>query len=169
MISFLCFDPFFYLAPAGADGPYANGVVAADAALCSELGRDILKKNGSAVDTAIATLFCIGIINMHSAGVGGGGFMTVYIKKSNEAKIFDYRERAPGMANRTMYINSNLSSKYGKKIKLLSSLQFAFSNKSICNCWNAKQPKAQGRNVLESTCTNETLLIECGLKTETIK
>lgn len=100
-------------APAGADGPYTNGVVAADAALCSELGRDILKRNGSAVDTAIATLFCIGIINMHSAGVGGGGFMTVYIKKLNKAEIFDYRESAPGMANRTMYINSTLSSKYG--------------------------------------------------------
>lgn len=144
-------------------------MVAADAALCSELGRDILKRNGSAVDTAIATLFCIGIINMHSAGVGGGGFMTVYIKKSNKAQIFDYRERAPGMANRTMYINSTLSSKYGKKIKLLTSLQFAFSNKSICNRWKAKQPRGQGRIFLESTCTNKTLLIECGLKTETIK
>lgn len=144
-------------------------MVAADAALCSELGRDILKRDGSAVDTAIATLFCIGIINMHSAGVGGGGFMTVYIKKLNKAEIFDYRERAPGMANRTMYINSTLSSKYGKKIKLLTSLQFAFSNKSICNCWNTKQPRAQGRIFLESTCTNKTLLIECGLKTETIR
>lgn len=106
---------------------------------------------------------------MHSAGVGGGGFMTVYIKKSNKAQIFDYRERAPGMANRTMYINSTLSSKYGKKIKLLTSLQFAFSNKSICNRWKAKQPRGQGRIFLESTCTNKTLLIECGLKTETIK
>ncbi|XP_068708746.1 glutathione hydrolase 1 proenzyme-like [Montipora foliosa] len=100
-------------APAGPDGPYASGVVAADAGRCSELGRDILKKNGSAVDCAIATLFCIGIINMHSAGVGGGGFMTVYIRSLKKVQIFDHREVAPRLANSTMYINSSLSSRYG--------------------------------------------------------
>ena len=102
------------LAPAGADGPYDNGVVAADASLCSEVGRDILKKKGSAVDSAIATSFCIGVINMHSAGIGGGGFMTVYNKSTNTAEVFDYREKAPGKANSTMYVNSSLSSKIGK-------------------------------------------------------
>ncbi|CAH3021300.1 unnamed protein product [Porites evermanni] len=99
--------------PAGADGPYDHGVVAADASLCSEVGRDILKKNGSAVDSAIATLFCIGVINMHSAGIGGGGFMTIYNRSTNKAEVIDYREEAPGRANATMYINSTLNSKYG--------------------------------------------------------
>lgn len=99
--------------PAGADGPYDHGVVAADASLCSEVGRDILKKNGSAVDSAIATSFCIGVINMHSAGIGGGGFMTIYNRSTNKAEVIDYREEAPGKANSTMYINSTLNSKYG--------------------------------------------------------
>ena len=102
------------LVPAGADGPYDHGVVAADASLCSEVGRDILKKNGSAVDSAIATSFCIGVINMHSAGIGGGGFMTIYNRSTNKAEVIDYREEAPGKANSTMYINSTLNSKYGK-------------------------------------------------------
>ncbi|XP_077865030.1 uncharacterized protein LOC102802318 [Saccoglossus kowalevskii] len=38
----------------------------------------ILKRNGSAVDTTIATLVCIGVINCHSAGIGGGHFMVVH-------------------------------------------------------------------------------------------
>lgn len=100
-------------APPGADGPYRHGVVAADAAPCSEVGRDILKKNGSAVDSAIAALFCIGIINMHSAGIGGGGFMTVYSRNQSKAVVFDFREEAPGRANSTMYIKSSLSSTHG--------------------------------------------------------
>lgn len=100
-------------APAGADGPYTHGVVAADAAPCSVVGRDILKKNGSAVDSAIAALFCIGIINMHSAGIGGGGFMTVYNRSLGLAKVYDFREVAPGNASANMYVNSSLSSKLG--------------------------------------------------------
>ena len=78
------------------------------------MGRDILKKKGSAVDSAIAALFCVGVINMHSSGIGGGGFMTVYNRSTNKVEVFDYREVAPGKANSTMYVNSGLSSKYGK-------------------------------------------------------
>lgn len=100
-------------APPGADGPYTHGVVAADAAPCSVVGRDILKRNGSAVDSAIAALFCIGIINMHSTGIGGGGFMTVYNRSLGMATVYDFREVAPGKASPRMYLNSNLSSKIG--------------------------------------------------------
>lgn len=100
-------------APPGADGPYSRGVVVADAPSCSEVGRDILKKNGSAVDSAVATLFCIGVINMHSAGIGGGGFMVIYNKTRKDVKVYDYREEAPGKANRTMYVNSSLDSRLG--------------------------------------------------------
>ena len=105
------------VAPPGADGPYSHGVVAADAPTCSEVGRDILKKNGSAVDSAVATLFCIGVINMHSAGIGGGGFMVIYSKAKKEVRVYDYREQAPGNANETMYVNSSLSSRIGKVFK----------------------------------------------------
>ena len=51
---------------------------------------------------------------MHSAGIGGGGFMTVYNRSTNKVEVFDYREEAPGKANSTMYVNSSLSSRYGK-------------------------------------------------------
>ncbi|KAK3735589.1 hypothetical protein QZH41_003619 [Actinostola sp. cb2023] len=99
--------------PPGADGPYKQAVVAADAGECSEIGRDIMMKNGSAVDAAVATLFCIGIMNMHSSGIGGGGFMVVYDHETKSSKVFDFREVAPSKAHKNMYVNSTLSSRVG--------------------------------------------------------
>ena len=101
-------------APPGADGPYQHAVVASDAGPCSEIGRDILKKNGTAVDSAVAALFCIGVYNMHSAGIGGGGFMVVYKKSTNFVEVIDFREEAPGKADRKMYVGGRMSSRIGK-------------------------------------------------------
>jgi len=100
--------------PPGADGPYKQAVVAADAGECSEIGREIMMKNGSAVDAAVATLFCIGIMNMHSSGIGGGGFMVVYDHETKSSKVFDFREVAPSKAHKNMYVNSTLSSRVGR-------------------------------------------------------
>ena len=100
--------------PPGADGPYQHAVVASDAGPCSDIGRDILKKGGTAMDSAIAALLCIGVYNMHSAGVGGGGFMVVYKKSTNFVEVIDFREEAPGKANRTMYVDGKMSSRLGK-------------------------------------------------------
>ena len=100
--------------PPGADGPYKRAVVASDAGPCSEIGRDVLKRGGTAVDSAVAALFCIGVFNMHSAGVGGGGFMVVYKKSSGFVEVIDFREEAPGKANRTMYVGGKMSSRVGK-------------------------------------------------------
>lgn len=100
--------------PPEADGPYKNAVVASDAGPCSEIGRDILKKGGSAMDSAIAALFCVGVYNMHSAGVGGGGFMMVYKKSTRFVEAIDFREEAPGKATKTMYVGGRMSSKLGE-------------------------------------------------------
>ena len=42
--------------------------------------RNILLKNGTAVDAALATLFCNGVVQSHSMGIGGGFLMTIYIR-----------------------------------------------------------------------------------------
>ena len=58
---------------------FKTAAVAADYKTCSEYGVKILRdKNGNAVDAAIATALCVGVVNAHSAGIGGGGFMIVY-------------------------------------------------------------------------------------------
>lgn len=50
-----------------------NGAVAADIPECSEVGVSIMKdKNGNAVDAAVATCLCIGVIGSYSSGIGGG-------------------------------------------------------------------------------------------------
>ena len=43
-----------------------NGAVASENKLCSELGVSVLKQGGNAVDAAVATTFCIGVVNMYS-------------------------------------------------------------------------------------------------------
>jgi len=102
-------------APPNADGPYKHAVVAADGAKCSEIGRDIMMlKNGSAVDAAIAALFCVGVVNMHSAGIGGGGFMVVYNRSNRFTEAFDFREQAPGASHKDMYVNGSMNSRDGR-------------------------------------------------------
>ena len=90
-------------ADSGSSGTYERAAVATDAAQCSKVGVDILKRDGSAVDAAIASLLCVGVINFHSTGIGGGGFMVYYNATSKTATVLDYRETAPGRANSSMY------------------------------------------------------------------
>jgi len=84
-------------------GPYDKQAVATDTEECSDIGNDVLKEDGSAVDAAIAAMFCLGVINMHSSGVGGGGTMLVYDRSLKEAKVFDFRERAAQSASKDMF------------------------------------------------------------------
>ena len=74
---------------------YQHAAVASDSPICSKIGVEILKKNGSAVDSAIATLFCIGVHNLHLAGIGGGGFLMYYNESMKQAFAIDFREKAP--------------------------------------------------------------------------
>ena len=59
---------------------FKHAAVAADHYNCSLIGKDILKKGGNAVDSIIATHHCVEVCNLHSTGLGGGGFMMVYMK-----------------------------------------------------------------------------------------
>nr|XP_054587283.1 glutathione hydrolase 5 proenzyme [Nothobranchius furzeri] len=75
-------------------GTFSRAAVAADSKKCSEIGRDILKQGGSAVDAAIAALLCTSIINPQSAGIGGGSIFTV-MDSSGVVKIINSRETVP--------------------------------------------------------------------------
>lgn len=59
--------------------------------------------NGSAVDAAIAAMFCNGLLNHQSMGLGGGFFMTVYFKDEEKAYVVNARETAPGAATEDMF------------------------------------------------------------------
>ncbi|XP_040897978.1 glutathione hydrolase 5 proenzyme-like [Toxotes jaculatrix] len=78
------------------DDTYPRAAVAADSGRCSEVGRDILQRGGSAVDGAIAALLCTSVINPQSMGIGGGSMFTVMDRFGN-VKIINSRETVPRM------------------------------------------------------------------------
>lgn len=97
-------------------GSYARAAVATDAAECSQIGVDILKKGGSAVDSAIASLLCVGVMNPQSTGIGGGGFLVYYNATSRLSTVIDFRETAPGNINMTKYQGIKNSTVYGMSV-----------------------------------------------------
>lgn len=84
-------------------GLYSKAAVATDAGVCSEIGAGILKKGGNAVDAAISSLLCVGVVNLHSTGIGGGGYMIFYQSITQKLYALDYREVAPRAASFDMY------------------------------------------------------------------
>ncbi|XP_008019719.1 glutathione hydrolase 7 isoform X2 [Chlorocebus sabaeus] len=75
---------------------FQQGAVVTDAARCTSLGIEVLSKQGSSVDAAVAAALCLGIVAPHSSGLGGGGVMLVHDIRRNESHIIDFRESAPG-------------------------------------------------------------------------
>lgn len=89
-----------------------HGVVAADDERCSHIGIDILREGGHAVDAAVATSLCLGLVNPSSSGLGGGAFML--LRSSNgQAQAFNMRETAPQAASEDMYAKNPAAKKVG--------------------------------------------------------
>lgn len=97
------------------------------------MGRNILKKGGSAVDAAIATTLCVGVINMHSTGIGGGGFMMVYDSHKRSAEMIDFRETAPEHSGVNLFKGDPLNGIRGKKFSFIIRQIF------LLDCLNASR------------------------------
>uniref|UniRef100_A0A914P8M4 Uncharacterized protein n=2 Tax=Panagrolaimus TaxID=55784 RepID=A0A914P8M4_9BILA len=94
-------------------GKFKKAAVTCDHGLCSEIGRDILIKGGNAIDSSIASLFCLGVTNPQSSGLGGGFIMTLYNQTTQKCLVIDARETAPGKSTQDMFHNDSAGSKYG--------------------------------------------------------
>lgn len=83
-----------------------QGMVTSAHPLASQVGLDILKQGGNAIDAAVATTLAISVVEPFSAGIGGGGFMLLYQAQKNEMKALDFRERAPIKATQNLYLDA---------------------------------------------------------------
>jgi gamma-glutamyltranspeptidase/glutathione hydrolase len=82
-----------------------NGMVASAHPEASQVGLNILKAGGNAVDAAVAVQFALAVVYPGAGNIGGGGFM-VYRGRDGKAYTLDYREKAPGRATQNMYLDS---------------------------------------------------------------
>lgn len=64
----------------------------------SEIGRDILRRGGNAIDAAVATKIALTLVEPHETGLGGGGFLLYYDANTGEQYVYDGREIAPQSA-----------------------------------------------------------------------
>ncbi len=85
---------------------YQNGAVVTAHPLASQVGVDILKKGGNAIDAAIAVKFALAVVYPNAGNLGGGGFM-VYRSKTGEVNSLDFREKAPATAHKDMYLDKD--------------------------------------------------------------
>ena len=75
--------------------PYRNGAVAADHPIASEIGVEVLRDGGNAIDAAIAVNAALGVVRPYSCGLGGGGFLVLYAERSGDSWAMNARETAP--------------------------------------------------------------------------
>jgi gamma-glutamyltranspeptidase / glutathione hydrolase len=96
---------------------FSGGAVAADHAVASRAGADMLRRGGNAVDAAVAASFALSVVRPFSCGIGGGGFMVVRFTEPSLVARFsepggagpaievalNYREQAPACAGPEYY------------------------------------------------------------------
>jgi gamma-glutamyltranspeptidase/glutathione hydrolase len=83
-----------------------NGMVASQEAMATNVGLDILRQGGNAVDAAVAVGFALAVTLPQAGNLGGGGFMLVHVARTGETVAIDYREKAPLAATRDMFLDA---------------------------------------------------------------
>ena len=81
-----------------------HGMVVTTDELASQVGVDVLRAGGNAVDAAVAVQFALAAVNPESGNIGGGGFMVLRTADGATAAL-DFREKAPLAATRDMYLD----------------------------------------------------------------
>ncbi|WHQ75731.1 gamma-glutamyltransferase [Pantoea sp. Lij88] len=81
-----------------------HGMVASVDAMATQVGVEILRQGGNAVDAAVAVGFALAVTHPQAGNLGGGGFMLLRTA-SGRATAIDFREMAPGHASRDMFLD----------------------------------------------------------------
>lgn len=85
--------------------PAEHGIVVSSHAIASQVGVEVLRAGGNAVDAAVATGLALAVVHPAAGNIGGGGFMIVRWKDGTTTS-FDFRERAPATAHSRMYLDA---------------------------------------------------------------
>src|SRR5687768_302570 len=86
-------------------GTGARGIVSSTHPLATDVGLNVLKSGGNAIDAAVAVGLMLGVVDGHNSGIGGGAFMLIR-RANGEFVALDGREMAPASAHRDMYLRN---------------------------------------------------------------
>jgi gamma-glutamyltranspeptidase/glutathione hydrolase len=84
----------------------ANGMVVTAQHLATEVGVEVLRRGGNAVDAGVAVGYALAVVYPAAGNLGGGGFMTVQMADGRKAFI-DFREQAPLAATKDMFLGAD--------------------------------------------------------------
>jgi gamma-glutamyltranspeptidase/glutathione hydrolase len=84
---------------------FTNAAVVSQDKIASEIGAEILRRGGNAIDAAVATAFALAVTHPAAGNIGGGGFL-VFRSAHGEAMAYDFRETAPAKASATMFLRN---------------------------------------------------------------
>ncbi len=82
-----------------------QGMVSSQEAIATQVGLDVLRDGGNAVDAAVAVGFALAVTLPKAGNLGGGGFMMIHLAETGETLALDYREMAPALASEAMFLN----------------------------------------------------------------
>ncbi|WP_188824938.1 gamma-glutamyltransferase [Brucella endophytica] len=111
-LSFSASGPAWAFAPDPVEA--RHGMVVTAQHLASDVGAEVLKNGGNAVDAAVAVGYALAVVYPEAGNIGGGGFMTIRFK-DGKTTFLDFRERAPLASTKTMYLDDK-----GNPVKGLS-------------------------------------------------
>jgi len=104
-------EPRRLYTPAALDSVHAvqaeHGMVVAQEKLATQIGADILRQGGNAVDAAVATGFALAVTYPRAGNIGGGGFMVIHSAERGQDVAIDYRETAPSAMTRDIFLGSD--------------------------------------------------------------
>ncbi|MFH1701308.1 MAG: gamma-glutamyltransferase [Candidatus Zixiibacteriota bacterium] len=103
ILTLICFSSCEQMA---AQNIYRNGIVVCSDPYAADIGLNILKSGGNAVDAACAAAFALAVTLPRAGNIGGGGFALVYSAESQEVKFLDFRETAPSGIRSEMYFDT---------------------------------------------------------------
>lgn len=87
--------------------PAEHGMVVAQEKISAQVGADILRRGGNAVDAAVATGFAMAVTYPRAGNIGGGGFMVIHSTERNEDITIDYRETAPAATTPEIFLGAD--------------------------------------------------------------